>query len=69
MEGVLFLYQGYWSGYRQCYALVEPQCSDFHIFNQEAYEDEIISFSISSSENCKSCYDLGSMTLEPGSYK
>ena len=47
MEGVLYYYQGKLKGYKKVYALIEDECSDFALFKEVAYEDQLLRMGLS----------------------
>ena len=42
MEGFLYFYLGKFKGYKKVFGLIEDDCSDFAIFKEVAYEDQIL---------------------------
>ena len=47
MEGILYYYQGKLKGYKKVYGLIEDQCSDFALFKEVAYEDQLLRMALS----------------------
>ena len=42
MEGFLYFYLGKFRGFKKVFGLIEGECSDFAIFKEVAYEDQIL---------------------------
>ena len=47
MEGILYYYQGKLKGYKKVYGLIEDECSDFALFKEVAYEDQLLRMGLS----------------------
>jgi hypothetical protein len=47
MEGILYYFQGKLNGYKKVYGLIEDECSDFALFKEVAYEDQVLRMGLS----------------------
>lgn len=57
MEGFLYYYQGKFRGYKKVFGLIEGECSDFAIFKEVAYEDQVLRLGLTN------CGDIRKSTI------